>query len=161
MYSDLVTIDPSSATYYAQQYAALNASLGVYNTRISTIRALFAGTKVASTESIFEYMANATGLELVSPKAFMYAVAEGNDPPAQSVVQFQNLIQSGTVKVLIYNAQTVTPLTENIKVMAAAKGIPVVAVTETIQPTDISFQDWMNAELIFLQNGLNAQALGK
>src|SRR5208337_4048042 len=59
MYSDLVTIDPAGAMYYAQQYAALNASLGVYNTRISTIRALFAGTKVASTESIFEYLAYA------------------------------------------------------------------------------------------------------
>jgi zinc/manganese transport system substrate-binding protein len=161
MYSDLLAIDPEGAAYYAQQYTALNASLGVYDTRISTIRALFAGTKVASTESIFEYLANATGLDLVSPPAFMKAVAEGNDPPAQSVVQFQNLIQSGSVKVLVYNAQTVTPLTENIKAMAAAKGIPVVAVTETIQPTDVTFQDWMNAELIFLQNALNAQALGK
>jgi len=45
--------------------------------------------------------------------------------------------------------------------MAAAKGIPIVAVTETIQPPDISFQDWMNAELITLQNALNAQALGQ
>jgi len=160
MYSDLVTIDPAGAMYYAQQYAALNASLGVYNTRISTIRALFAGTKVASTESIFEYLAYATGLNLVSPSAFMEAVAEGNDPPAQSVVQFENLIRSGSVKVLIYNSQTVTPLTENIKTLAAAKGIPIVAVTETIQPEDVTFQDWQNAQLLFLQNALNAQALG-
>jgi len=161
MYTDLLAIDPGSATYYAQQYAALSASLGVYNTRISTIRAQFAGTRVASTESIFEYLANATGLNLVSPPAFMKAVAEGNDPPAQSVAQFENLIQTGKVSVLVYNAQTVTPLTENIKSMAAAKGIPIVAVTETIQPTDVPFQDWMNSELIFLQNALNAKALGQ
>jgi hypothetical protein len=45
--------------------------------------------------------------------------------------------------------------------MAAAKGIPIVAVTETIQPPDVSFQDWMNAELLALQNALNAKALGQ
>jgi len=161
MYLDLISIDPSDTTYFTQQYSTLNASLGVYNSRISEIRAQFAGKRVASTESIFEYMANATGLNLVSPPAFMEAVAEGNDPPAQSVVEFQQLIQNGNLSVLVYNAQTVTPLTQNIKAMAAAKGIPIVAVTETIQPPDISFQDWMNAELISLQNALNAQSLGQ
>jgi zinc/manganese transport system substrate-binding protein len=161
MYSDLVSIDPTHTAYYTQQYASLNSSLGEYNARISEIKQHFAGTKVASTESIFVYLANATGLNLVSPPAFMDAVAEGNDPPAQSVVQFQQLIQNGTVSVLIYNAQTITPLTQNIKAMAAAKGIPIVAVTETIQPPDVPFQEWMNAELLSLQNALNAQALGQ
>jgi zinc/manganese transport system substrate-binding protein len=161
MYADLVSIDPADTAYYTQQYASLNSSLGEYNSRISEIRAQFAGAEVASTESIFVYLANATGLDLVSPPAFMDAVAEGNDPPAQSIVQFQQLIQNGSVKVLVYNAQTVTPLTQNIKAMAAAKGIPIVAVTETIQPPDVPFQEWMNAELISLQNALNAQALGQ
>ena len=161
MYMDLISIDPADAAYFTQQYASLNASLGQYNARISEIRQKFAGTKVAATESIFVYLANATALDLVSPPAFMEAVAEGNDPPAQSVVQFQQQIQSGNFSVLVYNAQTVTPLTQNIKAMAAAKGIPIVAVTETIQPPDVSFQDWMNAELITLQNALNAQALGR
>jgi len=161
MYNDLISIDPADTAYFAQQYTALNASLGVYNARISEIRAQFAGTKVASTESIFVYLANPAGLDVVSPPAFMDAVAEGNDPPAQSVVQFQQLLQNGTVKVLVYNAQTVTPLTQSIKALAASNNIPIVAVTETIQPSDVSFQVWMNAELIALQNALNAQALGQ
>jgi len=161
MYMDLISVDPADSAYFTEQYASLNASLGMYNSRISEIRQKFAGAKVASTESIFVYLANATGLDVVSPPAFMDAVAEGNDPPAQSVVQFQQLIQNGTVTVLVYNAQTVTPLTQNIKAMAAAKDIPIVAVTETIQPSDVPFQVWMNAELISLQNALNAQALGQ
>ena len=161
MYADLVSIDPSNAAYYKDQYANLNSSLGKYNNRINEIKQQFAGTKVASTESIFEYLSDATALDLVSPPEFMEAVAEGNDPPAQSIVEFQHQIQNGTVSLLVYNAQTVTPLTQNIKVMAAQKGIPIVAVTETIQPADVSFQDWMNAELISLENGLNAKALGQ
>jgi zinc/manganese transport system substrate-binding protein len=161
MYLDLLSLDPANAAYYQQQYAALNASLGVYNERISEIRQLFAGTKVASTESIFEYLANATGLDLISPPAFMEAVAEGNDPSAQSVVQFEQQIQNGSVRVLVYNEQTVTPLTQSIKALAAQKEIPIVGVTETIQPPDVAFQTWMNAELLQLQNALNQQALGQ
>ena len=161
MYSDLLSLDPTNAAYYQQQYVALNASLGVYNERIGEIRQLFGGTKVASTESIFVYLANATGLDLISPPAFMEAVAEGNDPSAQSVVQFQQQIQNGSVKVLVYNEQTVTPLTQSIKALAAQKQIPIVGVTETIQPPDVQFQTWMNAELLQLQNALNQQALGQ
>lgn len=161
MYNNLVSMDPSHTSYYTQQYAALNASLGVYMAREAEIKQQFGGVKVASTESIFEYMATPCGLDLVSPPAFMEAVAEGNDPPAQSIVQFQNLITNGTVTVLVYNEQTVTPLTQSIKALAAQQGIPIVGVTETIQPPDVAFQVWMESELITLQNALNANALGQ
>ena len=73
---------------------------------------------MASTESIFVYLANATGLDLVSPPAFMNAVAEGTDPPAQSVSEFENQLESGNVSVLVYNEQTVTPLTQQMKQIA-------------------------------------------
>ena len=160
MYQDLVSIDPSHTSYYTQQYAALNASLGTYNQRIDEISQQFSGVRVASTESIFVYLANACNLSLVSPPAFMEAVAEGNDPPAQSIVQFDNLITNGSISMLVYNEQTVTPLTQSIKALAAQNNIPLVGVTETIQPSDVSFQVWMNAELLAIQNALNAQALG-
>ena len=161
MYQDLVSIDPSHASYYTQQYDALKASLAEYNGRIAEIKQQFGGVKVASTENIFVYLANAAGLDVVSPPAFMEAVAEGNDPPAQSIVQFDQLITNGTVKVQVYNEQTVTPLTQSTEALASQHNIPIVPVTETIQPPDVSFQVWMNAQLIILQNALNQQALGK
>lgn len=159
MYQDLITIDPTHSTYYDQQYVALNSSIGVYNAHIDTIKQQYSGAKVASTESIFVYLAGATGLDIVSPPAFMQAVSEGNDPPAQSIVEFQQLIQNGTVTVLVYNSQTVTPLTQNIEAQAKQRNIPVVAITETIQPATAKFQDWMDSQLTALQNAL-AQAAG-
>jgi len=157
---DLISIDPSNTSYYEQNYANLELALEPYQNRIAEIKQQFNGTKVASTESIFEYVANATGLDLVSPHDFMYAVAEGNDPPAQSVVEFEQQLQSDNVSVLVYNEQTVTPITSNMKTLAAQQGIPVIGITETIQPPDVSFEDWMNSELINLQNALNANTLG-
>ena len=160
MYKDLVSIDPNNTAYYTQQYIALKASLAVYNGVIDQIRQQFAGTKVASTESIFVYLANATGLDLVSPSAFMQAVSEGNDPPAQSVVQFQNLITNRTIALLVYNSQTITTETQSIESLAKQYDIPVVPITETVQPPTALFQTWMNSQLIALQNALE-QSNGK
>jgi zinc/manganese transport system substrate-binding protein len=161
MYQDLITMDPSDAGYYTEQYAALNDSLGVYNSRIVEIRQKFAGTEVASTESIFVYLGNATGLDVVSPPEFMDAVAEGNDPSPQSIVEFENQLESGKVSVLVYNEQTVTPLTTQMKQIAAENNVTIVGVTETIQPPDVPFQVWMDGQLLQLQNALNANVLGQ
>jgi zinc/manganese transport system substrate-binding protein len=160
MESDLITIDPANAADYEQNYARLQISLEQYQSRIIEIRQKFGGTKVAATEDIFEYLAEPAGLDLISPPAFTRAVSEGNDPPAESIVEFESQLKNENVSVLVYNQQTVTPITENMKKLAAQEGIPVIGITETIQPPDLSFQDWMNSELISLQNALNAKALG-
>lgn len=159
--TNLVSIDPKDKGYFESQYMALQAQLGTYQSRIASIKKQFGGTKVAATEDIFVYLAEASGLNLISPPTFMQAVAEGNDPPTDSVVQFEQQLESGQIKVLVYNEQTVTPLTNSIKSLAAQNNVPIVGVTETIQPPDTSFEVWMNAELINLENALNAQSLGQ
>ena len=161
MYRDLMSIDPTDASYFSGQYASLNSSLAVYNARIHEIAAQFSGTKVAATEDIFVYLANATRLDIISPPEFMQAVAEGNDPSAASVAMFQQQLENKSVVVLVYNQQTVTPLTQSMKSLAAQNNIPIVGITETIQPPDVQFQVWMNTELLTLQNGLDSVALGQ
>ena len=161
IYDDLVQIDPGGGAYYRQQYVALNSSLGEYNAVIHEIAGRFSGTRIASTEDIFAYLANAANLDLVSPPAFMQAVSEGNDPPASSVVQFQQLLDNRSVAALVVNAQTVTPLTQSMRALAANQTIPIVSITETVQPPDVAFQAWMYAELLQLQNALSTSASGR
>jgi zinc/manganese transport system substrate-binding protein len=161
MFMDLVSIQPSSASYFQANYAALNASLDRLYAQANWIRNDRAGTVMASTESIFVYLANYTNLDLVSPPAFMEAIAEGNDPTTQSIVAFQCQLESGKVAVLVYNEQTVTPITSNMKSIAAQHDVTVIGVTETIQPPDVSFQDWMGGEYDYLANALNATVLGE
>ncbi|HXW37222.1 MAG TPA: zinc ABC transporter substrate-binding protein [Nitrososphaerales archaeon] len=164
MYEDLIKIDPTDSSYFQSNYANLNSSLwSSYMSREAYINQQYAGTPVASTESIFVYMANSTGLKVISPAAFMEAVAEGNDPPEASVAEFETEIMGGnsTIHVLVYNEQTVTPLTQQIKALAAQYQIPIIGVTETIQPPNETFQFWMGSEVANLQNALNAAALGE
>jgi zinc/manganese transport system substrate-binding protein len=159
--SDLKSIDSANTDYYTAQRATLTTALGPYSSRIAAIKAKFAGQKVAATETIFEYMATALGLVLVSPPEFMKAVAEGNDPPADSVAAFQQAITTKEATVLVYNVQTSTDVTNTIKQLATQQGIPVIAVSETLQPPDATFQEWQLGQLNTLYNALNVQALAK
>ena len=154
MEQDLAALDPAHAAYYEARYRALQTSFAEYQGRIAAIHEQFGGTQVAATEDIFTYLADAAGLDLVSPPAFMSAVAEGNDPSSASVIAFEDQLRSGQVKVLVYNKQTITPLTDSLRQLAAEQGIPVVAITETIQPPTLSYQDWMNGQVTDLQNAL-------
>lgn len=153
------SIDPADSAYFDQQRTAFNSALAPYRQRIAEIKAKFGGVAVGATESIFVYLATALGLNLISPPEFMNAVAEGNDPPVAAVITFQNQITSKQIKVLVYNVQTATAVTTNIKQDAALADIPVVGVSETLQPEDATFQDWQLAQLNTLQNALNASAL--
>ncbi len=158
---DFQALDPADSAYFTRQRAAFEAALSAYHQRITEIKAKFAGQKVGATESIFAYLANALGLDLISPPEFMNAVAEGNDPPASSVVTFEQQVRQKQITVLVYNVQTITNITNTIKQLAAQQNIPIVGVSETIQPADVRFQDWQATQLLALQNALNASALGQ
>ncbi len=161
MAQDFEALDPAHAAYYEAQYRLLQASLAGYQARIADMKRQFGGTKVAATEDIFSYLAAAAGLDLVSPPAFTHAIADGNDPPAASVVEFENQLKGGEVKLLVYNEQTVTPLADSMKRLAAAQGIPVVAVTEMIRPPGASFEAWMEGQIAEMQSALGAKAAGQ
>jgi zinc/manganese transport system substrate-binding protein len=161
MTADLKSLDPADAAYFDAQRIAFQTALAPYDQLLSAIKTQFTGTPVASTESIFVYLADYLGLKVLSPTAFMNAVAEGNDPPAPSVEAFQDLLTAKQVKVLVYNEQTSTVVTTNLRKTAADLGIPVVGVTETIQPPNLSFEVWMTSELTELQNALQGGVGGK
>ena len=167
MYYDLVALQPASKSTFQANFATLNTtgtpgniSIDELYARANQIKKDFSSEVVDATESIFVYLANYTGLDLVAPPAFMEAIAEGNDPPAASVAQFECQLESGYVKVLVYNIQTVTPITTTLEGLAGEHNVTVTFVSETIQPPDTSFQDWMYGQYNSLANALNAGTLG-
>jgi zinc/manganese transport system substrate-binding protein len=152
------SIDPTDAPYFDQQRGTLASAVKPYLARIAEIKAKFGGKPAGSTESVFVYMASATGLNLISPAAFMQAVSEGNDPPASAVATFQDQVTNGQIKVLVYNVQTATSITTNMKNLAITNHIPVVGISETLQPDTATFQDWQLRQLTTLENALTAGA---
>jgi zinc/manganese transport system substrate-binding protein len=146
--TNLKAVDPGAASYFDNQSTLFkNGALAAYHASLLQLQTQFKGAPVASTESIFVYMAQATGLNLISPPEFMNAIAEGNDPTAQDLATFQNQITTHQIKVLVYNVQTVTNVTEQLKALATANKLPIVGVSETMPLDAQTFQGWQANQL--------------
>src|SRR5438309_156882 len=142
----LVGLDPANAASYRSWLGAFTASMKRLNDEVARLRARYAGTPVGATEPVFGYMSDALGLRVLTPRAFQKAVEEGEEPPAAAVVQMEDQLRTHRVRVLLYNLQTVTPITTKVRQRAKHLGIPVVGVTET-EPPGKTYQQWMLGQL--------------
>jgi zinc/manganese transport system substrate-binding protein len=149
----LVQANPASATSYRNWYRAFQASLPPLTQAIAGLKAQSAGTAVAATEPVFGYMAQAVGLNVVTPMEFQKAIEEGEDPPAAAIAQMEDQLKKHQVKLLIYNVQTVSPITTRVQQLAKQLGVPVVPVSETL-PAGKSFQQWMLSQLEQIRQAL-------
>jgi zinc/manganese transport system substrate-binding protein len=159
--SDLGKRDPGDASYFDQHRRQFeNAGLQRYNELRGSIRSRYQGVPVAATESIFVYLAEDLQLNLITPPEFMKAISEGTDPTAQDKLTFDHQIASRQIKVFVFNSQNSTPDVDALKQKAQAQGIPIVPITETLDPPSATFQDWQAAQLQALQSAL-AHATGQ
>jgi zinc/manganese transport system substrate-binding protein len=150
----LKQVAPDASSYFDTQASALDQSFSTYRQLIGQINSQYGNAPVGATESIFVDMSYSTGLKLLSPPEFMQAIAEGNDPSAQDIATFQNQLKGKQVKVLVYNVQTVTPITEQLKQLARDANIPIVGVSETMPVGAQTFQGWQAGQLRLLANAL-------
>jgi zinc/manganese transport system substrate-binding protein len=156
--TDLKHLDAADAAYFDElNRQFLTTGLQQYHDLISAIRQKYQGTPVGSTENIFAALAPALGLNLISPPDFMRAISEGIEPTAADKATFDQQIAQQQIKVLVYNKQNATPDTDALRAQAQQEGIPVVAITETPDPSTASFQAWQAAQLQALEQAL-AQA---
>lgn len=153
---DYQIIEPEYAQYFTEQRTAFENELAEYHSLINSIKQAYNGVKVGATESIFIYMADALGLDLISPPAFMNAVSQGGAPPTAAVAEFQQQLQQKQVALLVYNIQTITVLTTNLRQIATDNGIPIVGISETIDPSNLSFQTWQVDQLKSIQVALQS-----
>lgn len=146
----------SAATYFDGQAKSFEEALKPYLDEVAAIKSAHSGAKVTATESVFDYMAEATGLDLITPGSFLDAVANESDPSAQSVQQFRTQLNNKEPKAFIFNTQTDGSLPTQLKDLAEKNGIPVVNVTETLTPEGATFQQWQLTQLQSLNQALGS-----
>jgi len=159
--ADYRRLDPADdAPFVARHDAFVRDDLADYTRLVAEIRSRYAGTPVGASESIFAPLADALGLDLVTPKGFLDAVSEGNDPTAADKAAVDHQIADRQLVVLVDNTQNLTPDVQRLVDSATRQGIAVVPVTETLTPPTATFQDWQVGQLRALESAL-AKATGK
>jgi zinc/manganese transport system substrate-binding protein len=150
----LAKADPPDAAAFRANLATFDTSLAPLTNMLATIKKHFAHAPVAYTERVPGYLLADAGLHVVTPPGFAQSVEDGTDPSAADTVAMQKLLTHHTIDVLLYNVQTVTSVTTQIKALAKKDGIPVVGVSETMPTDAATFQQWQLAQLDALHAGL-------
>jgi len=151
------SLDPADKADFEKNLKTFDDSLKPIQTEMETIADQFAGTPVGLTETIYLYQTGPMKLNVLTPWEFQHAIAEGNDPPVASIATANDQVTGHQIKVLIYNVQTVTPITTHLQQEAKDAGIPIVGVSETMPPGE-HYQSWMLKQLTALHTALQNTA---
>jgi zinc/manganese transport system substrate-binding protein len=143
--SGLERADPGHSAAYRTGLTRFTTSLAPLRHEVALIKTAFAGKPVAYTEPVPGYLTSAAGLVNLAPDEFTRAIEDGSEPPPQAVAAMTALTTRHKIKALLYNSQTISPITQRIRDAALKAGIPVIPVTETLPPHQ-SFQQWQLAQ---------------
>jgi zinc/manganese transport system substrate-binding protein len=166
---DLGAADPAGAATFTANADAFGTRVDGLVARVDAIKAAHAGDRIAVTEPVPLYLTDAAGLVDATPPEFSEAVEEDADPPAAVVAATLDLFSSRSdadsstpdsvrggrptpdpanpVRALLVNAQTRTPVTDQVEQAALAAGVPVVEVGETLPSGTTDYVDWINGQL--------------
>jgi zinc/manganese transport system substrate-binding protein len=151
--SDLSALRPAHKAYFQASLARFDASLQPWRRAIASFKAAYAGTPVATTEPVGDYLLQALGTKNLTPFGLQADIMNGVDLSPQYVTLQDKLFAQHKVRVFVYNQQVVDSVTEAFLTAAKRAGIPVVGVYETM-PTGFTYQSWMMAEVHALQQAV-------
>lgn len=145
-------IEPASKDAFTANATAFKGKTQDLLKKVTALGA--SGAKVAATEPVAHYLLDSAKITDSTPPAFAEAVEEEQDVPAAALNEVKQLISGKQIKALINNAQTVTPVTEQVVGDAKKAGIPVVDVTETLPAGVTDYIAWMTKEVDALAGAL-------
>lgn len=99
------------------------------------------GASVVATEPVAHYLLVNSGITDKTPEGFANAIEEDTDPSPADFAAMLDLISGKQVSALLYNPQTETSVTQQLRDAADRASIPVVTVTETL-PEGTDYLTW-------------------
>ena len=111
---------------------------------------------VAYTERVPGYALAVADLDVKTPPGFARAIEDGTDPGPADTLAMQQLLTDHDINVLLYNVQTVTPVTTQIRDPGPQPRIPVVGVSETMPAGAATYQQWQQSQLTELLHALES-----
>jgi zinc/manganese transport system substrate-binding protein len=145
---------PEDANTFAKNLATFDSSLKPLDATLATIKRDYHNVSVAYTERVPGYLLADAHLDVKTPPGFARAIEDGTDPGAADTVAMQQLLTKHDINVLLYNVQTVTAVTTQMRALARQHRIPVVGVSETMPSGTTTYQQWQETQMTNLLHAL-------
>ncbi|GAB2957792.1 zinc ABC transporter substrate-binding protein [Amycolatopsis acidiphila] len=147
---------PADAQTFTANAAAFKTKVTDLQTKTEQAGAAHPGSKVIATEPVAHYLLETAKVTDATPHEFSEAVEEESDVPAAALAEVNGMISGRQVQAVVNNAQTVTPVTQQVVDNAKKAGLPVVDVTETLPAGATDYISWMTSEVNALAGALKS-----
>jgi zinc/manganese transport system substrate-binding protein len=152
--ASLSAVDPGNKANFEGRLRTFKDSMQPLLAKIADIKHAYGDTPVAYTEPIAGYLLKACGLQNKTPEGFARAMEEGVEPSLADQKAMEDLIPPLKIRVLFYNPQAESQVTQRIRDLAVTAGVSVVEMTETMPPSETNFQTWQHKQLDSLLSAL-------
>jgi zinc/manganese transport system substrate-binding protein len=150
----LTDIRPESFTDVNKNFDTFKVELDNLQVRLEGLAGHSLGLSVVATEGVGNLLLEHAGFENLTPEALADAIEEETEVPPAALAETETLIKNNLVSILITNLQVEDQVSERLRKLAEAEGIPVVQLSELIPEAGLNYFDWMNQVLDQIQEAV-------
>ncbi len=150
----LAEIRPEAVADVNKNFDTFNIELENLKTRLGGLAGHSFGLGVVATEGVGNLLLEHAGFENLTPESLADAVEEETEVPPAALAETETLIKNNLVSILVTNLQVEDPISERLRKLAEAEGVPVVQLSELIPTEGLNYFDWMNEVLDQIQEAV-------
>lgn len=150
----LADLRPESFTDVNKNYDDFKVELDNLQVRLEGLAGHSLGLGVLVTEGVGNLLLEHAGFENLTPEALADAIEEETEVPPAALAKAETLIKNDLVAILVTNAQVEDQVSERLRKLAEAEGVPVVKLSELIPDAGMNYFDWMNQVLDQVQEAV-------
>lgn len=145
---------PEAFTDVNKNYDSFKVELDNLKTRLEGLAGHSLGLGVLATEGVGNLLLEHAGFENLTPEALADAIEEETEVPPAALAKAETLLKNNLVAILVTNSQVEDQVSERLRKLAEAEGVPVVQFSELIPQEGMNYFDWMNQVLDQVQEAV-------
>ena len=146
--------DPAHREAFAGNLQRFKAQLTRLNEAQAALAKRHPHLKVTATEPVVGYLLRQVGWTSLGEK-FQFDVMNDTEASPAEVARYEDNLRQHNVALLFYNRQVTDPLTDRLRALARASGVPVVGVDEFVPP-NTSYVQWQMQTLAAIEHALGS-----
>jgi zinc/manganese transport system substrate-binding protein len=152
--AELNEIRPEALADVTKNYDAFKIELDNLQIRLEGLAGHSLGLGAVATEGVGNLLLEHAGFENLTPEALADAIEEETEVPPAALADTETLIKNNLVSILVTNLQVEDQVSERLRKLAEAEGVPVVQLSELIPEAGMNYFDWMNEVLDQIQEAV-------
>lgn len=143
----LAAADPDNAQGYAHRLRTFQARLDALEHEAALFRSRHDWLTAVATEPVAGYLMEELGIRDLTPEGFVEQSEAPAGPSVKVVEEMRTALRSGQVDLLVLNAQTQDPISDDLRADAESANVPVVEVDETLPGDVTTYAGFLEGEL--------------